>query len=164
MGVCANGRAGVLKRRRLRVQVSPRLRDTGWVAGHPAKSLKLGHAGSSPAPVAMPPRFAPVRACSWQERVARAGAGEMLHADIAQGLEHFLAKEEAPGPRPGIRSQAGLAQHGRGAWPRPRRFAVRIRGSVRKRKVNRTGAPGSPAKRCAGHTVGFECSAFRHGG
>jgi hypothetical protein len=28
------------------------------------------------------------------------------------------------------------------------------------RKVNRTGVPGSPAKRCAGNTAGFECPAF----
>jgi hypothetical protein len=48
---------------------------------------------------------------------------------------------------------------GRGAWFRSRRFAVRIRGSVR--KVNRTGVPGSPAKRCAGYSASFECSAFR---
>ena len=31
-------------------------------------------------------------------------------------------------------------------------------------KANRTGAPGSPAKRCAGNTVRFNFSAFRHGG
>lgn len=31
------------------------------------------------------------------------------------------------------------------------------------RRVNRAGVPGSPAKRCAGNTVGFECSALRWG-
>jgi hypothetical protein len=34
----------------------------------------------------------------------RFGSVDVLHADVAQGLERFLAKEEVAGSRPAIRS------------------------------------------------------------
>lgn len=48
--------------------------------------------------------FGSASACPWYGHVARLDTGEGLHADVAQGSERFLAKEEAPGSRPGIRS------------------------------------------------------------
>ena len=68
---------------------------------------------------------------------------------------------EGPGPIPGIRSQALVAECRR-AGPRNRCSGrgVRVQVPPSVRKVNRTGVPGSPAKRCAGNTVGFDCSTF----
>jgi hypothetical protein len=48
--------------------------------------------------------FGSASAVPWYGAVARLDTGEGLHADVAQGSERFLAKEEAPGSRPGIRS------------------------------------------------------------
>ena len=47
---------------------------------------------------------------------------------------------------------------GRASRSRPCVISVRIRGALR--KVNRTGAPGSPAKRCAVNPAAFESPAF----
>jgi hypothetical protein len=54
--------------------------------------------------------FGSASARPWYGRVARLDTGEGLHADVAQWSERDLAKVEAPGSRPGIRSHAVVAQ------------------------------------------------------
>lgn len=59
----------------------------------------------------------------------------MLHADVAQGSEHFLAKEEVPGSRPGIRSQGALDQLAGVTALRPLDVRVRIPRALRRSEV-----------------------------
>ena len=47
---------------------------------------------------------APARTSPWYGLAARFNIVDVLHADVAQGLERFLAKEEVAGSRPAIRS------------------------------------------------------------
>jgi hypothetical protein len=128
--------------------------------------------------------FGSASARPWYGRVARLDTGEGLHADVAQWSERDLAKVEAPGSRPGIRSHAVVAQQVEHLLPRqdvagskPVSRSHALLGGSRPLRSARTGrfvcprpertlegepdrAPGSVASGCAGDTVAFESLAF----
>lgn len=108
--------------------------------GHPGRVLAPAHAGSSPAPGTMP--FGSASARPWYGRAARVGTGGGLHAVVAQQVRARRCQ------RRGRRFEAGqplacrTSPIGRGVPFRAGRFAVRVRGSVR--KVNRPGRRARP--------------------
>lgn len=123
---------------------------------------------------------------TWRSGNASPSHGEDRGFKSRRPLPVTVVSAVSTGPRHGPSASSNLAGHsrprspaipqgwgsaqrgpcrpgptGRGTAFKARVIGVRIPGTVR--KVNRTGAPGSPAKRCAGNTAGFECPAFLGG-